>query len=75
MYLNGTGFKADLGKAVNYMDKACSMNNDVACVNLGLIYSEDSGMEKDPAKAGEYFDRACKLGNEKGCDLAGEIKE
>ncbi len=54
-------------KAKRYYDKACKLQNAIACAWLGYIY----GSEHKDIKAASFLIKACKYGHQKSCEIMG----
>lgn len=55
-------------RAVQALDKGCSLNSGLACTRLGLVLEEgESGVPADAAKAAKSLDKGCDLGVARAC--------
>lgn len=67
----GIGFVYDLTKnyqqSFQYFNKACKLNDEIACFNVGLSYTEGQGIRQDYAKAKTYFEKGCNLNGASAC--------
>ncbi|MDE6001114.1 MAG: SEL1-like repeat protein, partial [Clostridia bacterium] len=64
MYLNGSGVKKDLQKAIVLFENAAKCGDPEAYLYLARAYENGEGKENDYAKAIEYYSVAAVLGNE-----------
>ena len=61
--------KDDLKVAFNLYEKACSLEDNLACVNLGLMYVYGDGTKKDLNKGHHHISWACGRNNALACNL------
>ena len=55
MYKNGNGVEKDDFRAVDFYTKACEMNHQKACYNLGVMYLEGDFLAINKTKAKRVF--------------------
>src|SRR5262249_23999809 len=70
-YMTGQGAPKDPNSAVKFLTKGCNGGDQVACTNLGVMYSGTGGIPKDDKKALELSTRACFGGVSTSCGNAG----
>ncbi len=67
-YITGDGVRTDGYKAVEYLERACSMGRGSACNGAAFIFADaEGGVKQDYRKALDYWSRACRLGDQTGC--------
>jgi hypothetical protein len=52
-------------RATTVFQKACDLNYDRGCFNLGLSYEEGKGVKQDDFKAVKFYQKACDLNSAK----------
>ncbi len=65
--------KQDFSKARKYFERACGLNNNKGCFNLGALYQNGQGVEKDLIKVAYFYTKACDLKDGSGCFNLGEL--
>lgn len=63
----------DSKKAAQLYAKACDMDDEAGCSNLGFAYENGRGARQDYAKASEFYAKACDMGNGGGCYNLGNL--
>ena len=63
----------DFKKAAFYFEKACSLNDEKACTNLGAMYRMGHGVDHDDKIAFEYFEKGCDNGDFFACTNIGAM--
>jgi TPR repeat protein len=53
--------------AVTWLDKACGLDDSVACASVGQLYVAGKGTPKDLDKGKAALDKACKAGEDVAC--------
>ncbi len=67
-YITGDGVRTDGYKAVEYLERSCSMGRGSACNGAAFIFADaEGGVKQDYRKALDYWSRACRLGDQTGC--------
>ena len=62
------GVVADLAKAAEMYERACSAGNALGCSNLGALYARGRGVERNVEQAQRLFLLACDNGSAAGCN-------
>lgn len=75
MYFNGEGAPQDYYVAVEYLEKACKLNNAEACSLLGMAYGSGKGVKQNYSIARQFFHKGCRFGDQKGCDYYKELNQ
>jgi len=70
-YYKGEGVEQNRSKAIEFFEKACSLNNSKSCTNLGIIYDNGKEVEKDKTKAVKFYEKACDLNGSVACSNLG----
>ncbi|GAA8265632.1 hypothetical protein HpDR19_02090 [Helicobacter pylori] len=68
----GRGVENNSEKATQFYSKACDLNNNKGCFNLGALYQNGQGVEKDLIKVAYFYTKACKLGSQEACEALKE---
>lgn len=69
-FANGYGVEQDLGRAVEWFEKAAAQDSADAQYILGKYYYDGSALKQDFTKAFEMFSKAAELGNAQAqCEL------
>jgi len=55
-------------KGIQYLQRACKLDNPRGCTILGNIFKEGKKACEDPFLAKRYYDKACRLGSEIACE-------
>ena len=55
-------------RALQYCEKACSLNDGHGCAYLGVLYADGLGVKQNKKVSKEYFGKSCDLGFQDGCD-------
>lgn len=67
--------KADMKKALSYVEKSCGFGYPEGCLSLGIVYFNGyEPIAKNEKKAREYLDKACKLGLDVSCEELEEMQ-
>ncbi|KAJ3407880.1 hypothetical protein HDU80_007510 [Chytriomyces hyalinus] len=67
LYQTGTGVKKNIKKAVEFYEKAASVDIALAYYYLGDVYEagdDENGIPKDPSKAATYYKQSILLGDD-----------
>ena len=75
LYAEGDGVEQDLGKALEYTQKAADLGVAEAYTCLGDFYSTGTGVEQDREKAAEYYRKAVELGDENAAEKLKSLTE
>jgi len=73
LHLQGLGVSLDQGKALSYLDRACSEGVADGCTRLGMLYQEGVAVAKDALRAQELFQVGCNAGHKAACSLLKEL--
>lgn len=49
----------DLGKAAEFLGKACAGKHKASCLQLGMMYQEGKGAKQDMAHAAQLYKKSC----------------
>ncbi len=69
------GFPRDLARSAEAYARGCTLDQKVACNNLGDAYEYGDGVRRDLSRAAELYDRACRGGEPLGCANLGHLIE
>jgi|GEM_PF-1521296 len=69
LYITKDFKQRDENKAIMYLEKACSLNSNFACMALGEIYEQQE--KQDFAKALMYYQKACNAKAHETCAYIG----
>lgn len=67
------GVSKNYSKAKKYYKKACEMDANWGCRNLGEMYYKGTGVRQDYYKAKELYLKSCNAGNDYCCYLAANM--
>lgn len=73
LHLQGLGVSLDQGKALTYLDRACSEGVADGCTRLGMLYQEGVAVAKDALRARELFQVGCNADHKAACSLLKEL--
>ena len=62
-------------EAFPFCQKACNLNNGLACSALGVLYDAGHGVRQNLQTAKEYYGKACDLGLQISCDAYRRLNE
>ena len=69
LHLQGLGVPLDQGKALTYLDTACTEGVADGCTRLGMLYQEGVAVSTDAAAAKRLFEIGCNAGHGAACAL------
>jgi TPR repeat protein len=69
------GYPRDLARSAEAYERGCTLDQKVACNNLGDAYEYGDGVRRDLPRAVELYDRACRGGEPLGCANLGHLIE
>jgi len=75
LYEAGIKVEKNIIKAIDYLNRAASLNSSAALVRLGIMYAEGVLVDKDLKKSFEYFQSASELGDKYGQYNLGKFYE
>jgi TPR repeat protein len=64
---NGLGIKRSSKTAFEYYEKACDMESDIGCYNVGLSYEYGKWVQKDKERSIFFYQKGCKMGSGDAC--------
>ena len=75
MYQKGISVEKDYGKAIEYLQKAADLKDNVAQFNLALAYQKGQGVEKDYKKVIYWYKKSARNGNSIAKKAYRQLKE
>lgn len=69
------GFKKNYSTAAKFYEKACNLNNNEGCTNLGFFYEKGQSVQINYEKSQMLYEKGCNLKDSNGCLALGTLLE